>query len=774
MNRIRLVVAVILAVVVVAIGALAVFPPKEFVKSRFAAEVKAATGRELAIKGATSLRLLPSFVLRVENVELQNPAGASGDPLFAAHAVLIESSLWAIVTGSNVFDRVSVEGPRAALATDAKGQPNWTLPPGGGPGVVIRSVTFAGGEVTYRDGSSNEVLRMRGVDGTIREFAGANIGQLEIDAGEATVRAGPGGPQLTFAMVDADARAIAAGTAGEVTFKAASVHYRQSAGAQPVKLDGPQVTAKSVSLSQAFDAAAAVVWNGDRVAGDVRLPALAQLLEGKPSPVRVKIAAPKGNLDIDGAFALVGGAAKIEGKANAAAASLRDLAAWAGVQLPKTGAFGAAHAEGNVKLDGARIALEGAQIALDATKATGSLTVDMSGARPVISGKLAADALDVDSYLEAAPKPASAKKPRTRDLTAAASPAVPPAGSEKETLKNVLRAQLEVLDAPTQAGPEAAPADEPSQERTRALAVSSAWPDDPFDLSGLKAFDADLSLSVVKLTIAGVEVGVPDLKAALKEGTLALDAKNIVLEGARITGTASVNAREALPKLAAKLKAQGVDPQAWFELFDQEARFVGKSTVEVDLSGSGNSQRKLIDTLTGRIKAATSKGAIVGYDLNSFLGLLAAVAGQYDVGRRTPFDELEADVALTNGIAKKSTVEVTGSIIGVNGNGVLRLPSQEIDYRARLTLLSWGQSAAVHILGGWTQPKVNYSLAPSGTARALVQQDPLEPFKATDLKDPELANLAAQVLKKGADKGALSPQMTEALEALKARAEGSK
>src|SRR3990172_8679982 len=119
MNRIRLVVSVILAVVVIAVGALAVFPPKEFVKSRFAAEVKAATGRELAIKGATSLRLLPSFVLRVENVELQNPPGATGAPLFAAHAVLIESGLWAVVRGSNTFDRVSVEGPRGALATDA-------------------------------------------------------------------------------------------------------------------------------------------------------------------------------------------------------------------------------------------------------------------------------------------------------------------------------------------------------------------------------------------------------------------------------------------------------------------------------------------------------------------------------------------------------------------------------------------------------------------------------------------------------------------------------
>jgi AsmA protein len=304
--------------------------------------------------------------------------------------------------------------------------------------------------------------------------------------------------------------------------------------------------------------------------------------------------------------------------------------------------------------------------------------------------------------------------------------------------------------------------------------VSSVWPDDPFDLSGLTVLDADLSLSVAKLTIAGLEIAVPELKAALKEGTLALDAKNVALEGAKITGTASVNARDPQLKLAAKFKALGVDPEAWFELFNQEARFVGKSTVEVDVSGSGNSQRKLIDTLTGRIKAATSKGAIVGYDLNSLLGVLAALTGQYDASWRTPFDELEADVALTNGIAKKSSVEVTGSIIGVNGNGVVRLPSQEIDYRARLTLVSWGQSAAVHILGGWLQPKVDYSYATSDTARALVQQDPLEPLKGADLKDPELATLAAQVLKKGADKGALSPQLTGALQALKARAEGGK
>jgi uncharacterized protein involved in outer membrane biogenesis len=337
MHRFRLLVSVMLAVVAVGTGALAVFPPKEFIKGRLAGEVKAATGRALAIKGATSVRLLPSFVLRVEKVELENPPGTSGAPLFSAHAVLIEGSLWTVLNGSNRFERVSVEGPRVALEMDAKGQPNWAMPPGGGPFVSVRSITFAGGEVTYRDGASNGLLRLRGADGTIREYAGASIGQIEIDAGEATVVAGPGGPQLTLATVDVEATSIAAGGADEVIFKAASVVYRKGPGAQPVKLDQLQITAQRVSPAKAFPAAATAMWNGEQAAGDIQVPPLAELHEGKASsPMRVRLALPKGTHDAEGELPVAGGAPALDGKAGAAAASLREFAAWAGVELQVT------------------------------------------------------------------------------------------------------------------------------------------------------------------------------------------------------------------------------------------------------------------------------------------------------------------------------------------------------------------------------------------------------------------------------------------------------
>jgi uncharacterized protein involved in outer membrane biogenesis len=758
MKRIAFVVLAIVAVAAIALGALIVFPPKEWVKSVLAEKIKKATGRELVIKGATSVRLLPTVVLRVEDVELREPTGAPGEPLFFAKAVLIEAQPWQLISGSAI-ERVSLDEPRLALSSSTQAPPQGTGQP-----ITIRAVAITGGTLTYKDTRATEILQMAAVEGTVKDLVGTNVAELAFRAGETTIRGTASGPAVLLKALDASAKTLAREGAGEIALKAGQLRYGE--GASAIELEAPQATAKSVSWSGALDAAVGFVWNKEPITANVRVQSPSALVDGKPSPVVARLATPKGSLDLDVSLAVLDGAAKIDGKTNAAAASLRDLAAWAGVQMPKTGVFGAARVEGDVKLEGKRIAFDKVQVVLDATKATGSLALDFGGPRPVLSGQLSADAVDVDSYFEAAPPPA--KKARVRELPPASPPVLPP-GSEKEALKGALRAQLTALEA----SPEAS-APSPGQDRTRGLAVGNEWSDDPIDLSGLNTIDADLIVSVAKLTIREFEIGVPDLKAALKGGVLSLDAKDIAVEGARITGTASVDAREARPKLATKFKAHGVDPKAWFEVVGQEARIVGKSSVEADLSGSGNSARKLIETLSGRVKAATSKGAIVGYDLTNVWGGIVAIFSGYDPRSRTPFDELEADLALTDGVTSKSTVEITGPIVGVNGSGVVRLPSREIDYKAQLSLLSLGQSAAVRILGGWLQPKVNVTNWGALASSRGPQADPLEPLKGADLKDPELARLATEVLKKGASQGTLSPQVTEALQEVKARAEGRK
>lgn len=761
MKRIAIIASVIVAFVIIAAGALLVFPPKGPVKDWLAQQVKATTGRELVVNGDMSLRLLPRIVLRLENVELKNPPGPPRDPLFAARAVLVEAELWPLIVGRRSIDRVSVEEPRIALATNAQGQPNWTMPQtGDGQPVSVGLLTIANGALAYRDERSDDVLELAALEGTAKDITKERIADLAVKGREVRLRGAANGPSVVLKAVDVDAKGLAPEKIGALNVKAATLLYKQSDAAAAMELAGPQASAKSLSRTGPLEAAVAFDLNKERIAGDVKLQSPAQAMEGKPSPASARLTAPKGKIDVDGTLALVGGAAKMEGKASASSPSLRSLATWVGVGLPNTGTFGPASVEGNAKVDGTRIVLDNVKLALDATKTTGSLTVDFGRARPLISGTLSADAVDADSFFE----PPAPPRPRVRSVPVAASPATPPV-AVKEALKAYLKAQLASLDADATLEDLTA-----SQRKTRALAVATEWSDDPIDLSALKSVDLDLSLTVAKLTVGGFEIGVPELKADLKDGTLSLDAKNLAVEGGRLTGTATVDVREAQPKLATKFRAEGVDALAAFETIGVNGLFAGKSAVDAELRASGNSLRKLVDTLTGRLKAETGKGAIVGYDFSSIWSWIFG-SRQYDASRRTPFDRLEAEVALTNGIASKSTMNVTGPILGASANGTLRLPSRDLDYRARLNLASWGQPIALRIFGEWEAP----SFVPDwgGFTRGLeVQANPLDLLKEADLKDPELASLAGEVLKKAGNTGALPPQAIQALEGLKSRAEG--
>ena len=717
MKRIAIIASGIVALVFIAAGLLLVFPPKGAIKRLLAEQVKAATGRELVVKGGTSLRLLPRIVLKLDNVELKNPPGPPRDPLFAARSVLVEAELWPLIAGRRTVDRVSLEEPRIVLLTNAQGEQSWTMAQaGGGRPVSVGLLTVANGTLVHRDERSGDVLEVAALEGTAKDIAKEQIADLVVKGREVKWRGVSTGPMA--------------------------------------------VSAKSVSRTGPLEAKVSFDLNKERIEGDVKLQSPGQLLEGTPSLVSARLEAPKGKIDIDGTLALAGGAAKMEGKVNATSPSLRSLATWIGIALPKTGAFAAASVEGNAKIDGKRIVLDNAKLGLDATKTTGALVVDFGRARPLISGTLNADVVDADSYFEAPAPP----RPRVRSVPVAEPPATSPV-PVKEALKAYLKAQLASLEADATLEDLTA-----SQRQTRSLPVATEWSNDPIDLSALKAVDLDLSLVVAKLTVGGFEIGVPELKTDLKDGTLLLDAKNLAVEGGRITGTATVDVRDAQPKLATRFKAEGVDALAAFESIGVNGLIAGKSAIDAELRASGNSLRKLVETVTGRLKAETGKGAIIGYDFSSIWSWIFG-SRQYDASRRTPFDRLETEVALLNGIASKSTMNVTGPVLGASANGTLRLPSRDLDYRARLNLASWGQPIALRVFGEWRAP----SFAPDwgGYARSVEPQaSPLEILKDTDLKDPELASLAGEVLKKAGTTGALPPHAIQALEALKARAEG--
>jgi len=93
--------------------------------------------------------------------------------------------------------------------------------------------------------------------------------------------------------------------------------------------------------------------------------------------------------------------------------SLRDLAALAGSRMTPGPGLGAFSARGHIVRQGQVIAITGAQIGLDHLKASGNVTLDLSGSRPKASGDVATADLDMNPYLgpEAPPGAAWPRQP---------------------------------------------------------------------------------------------------------------------------------------------------------------------------------------------------------------------------------------------------------------------------------------------------------------------------------------------------------------------------
>ena len=88
--------------------------------------------------------------------------------------------------------------------------------------------------------------------------------------------------------------------------------------------------------------------------------------------------------------------------------SLRELAALAGSKMTPGPGLSAFSAKGHVVRKGQVIAITGARIGLDHLGASGNVTLDLSGARPKVSGDVATADLDMNPYLGPEPPPGAA------------------------------------------------------------------------------------------------------------------------------------------------------------------------------------------------------------------------------------------------------------------------------------------------------------------------------------------------------------------------------
>ena len=98
-------------------------------KPRVIEAVRNATGRELAIDGDISVRLLPTPTLSVAGVRLANLQGASTPDMARLKSLDISVALMPLISGNVQVTKVTLVDPEVELERLADGRVNWIFAP---------------------------------------------------------------------------------------------------------------------------------------------------------------------------------------------------------------------------------------------------------------------------------------------------------------------------------------------------------------------------------------------------------------------------------------------------------------------------------------------------------------------------------------------------------------------------------------------------------------------------------------------------------------------
>lgn len=630
MKKFLIGVAVLIVLIVAAAFIVPPLVPLDAYKAKIAAAVKQATGRDLRISGSVHFSLLPSLALEANDVALSNLPGSASPNMIQLKTLDVDLKLLPLLHGAVAIDRLQLIDPAIALEVDKNGHPNWAFAP---------SPTTP----------------------TAPSHAPA----------PAASNSSSGFPSLSFADISI--------VNGQVSY------FDQRTGEKRL-LSNVNMQLSLPSFAGPFAAKGSAVWNGKKATVTLNVAAPGSLQAGGTSPVTISLTAAPIDFNFQG-DATGATLSRLDGMAKLTVPSVRGLAQWLGVPFnpPGTG-FERLAINGKITKAPSKIAFTDAALALDSIKATGAVTLDSSGARPYISGRLNVDKLDVNPYLAS--------------VQGSAPTSPPPSGATPST----------------SAAPSAAPP-----------AKSGGWSDAPIDFSALKAVNADFDLSANAIIYRKIEIGRSALALHLKNGRFEADLTNMTLYEGKGQGKFVADGSGAVPAVSADFNLSDVAVQPLLRDATGFNRLIGKGSLALNVAGRGKSEREIIGALNGKGSLALANGKISGVNLVAFMKNLAStVTGSQSGANETDFGSLTGTYTITNGILHNNDLKLVSPELPMTGAGSVDLPLRQVNYK--LTPSIAGVVAVpVDITGAWDN--LSYRPDVSGLAKGLMN----EPGKTLDL-----------------------------------------
>ncbi|PZO47933.1 MAG: hypothetical protein DCF16_17065, partial [Alphaproteobacteria bacterium] len=421
------------------------------------------------------------------------------------------------------------------------------------------------------------------------------------------------------------------------------ITFEGTEGGEPLTFEDVDARLQLDSLDSPANLEAALNYRGERLNIESEIAAPRAVLEKGVTPMTARLRSAPVDATYEGTFNAETGA--LAGSIDANGSSLRRLLAWMGTPMEGDRGFGNFGVTGQMTREGETTALTETVLRLDAIEARGNLNlINQESGRLRVTGALAAGTLDLNPYLP------------------------PPAQGEG------------------------------------GVQVESGWSNAPIDLSGLRALDADLNLTLgglqfQRMTFSNVALG-------LRVARGALDARltRISLYDGGGTARLIADGSGAVPRVAIELDAQNIQAETLLRDAIGFDKIVGRGRLTASLIGVGASQSAIMHSLDGSASFTFNDGQWKGVNLAQMARTLQAMAsGQAAAGEggATDFAELASTFTVSDGVMATDNLRLLNPYVRLEGRGLVNVGAQTIDMRLtpRAVNNAQGQGGDLNIAG---------------------------------------------------------------------------
>ncbi|MGF6090966.1 AsmA family protein [Pseudomonas sp. 18173] len=256
---------------------------------------------------------------------------------------------------------------------------------------------------------------------------------------------------------------------------------------------------------------------------------------------------------------------------------------------------------------------------------------------------------------------------------------LPPKSAEANSATQVRQAEVASTEATAIAGAGSTPL--PPAPTKEAWSSERLLP-----VERLSKLDVDADLTFGQLTLQKLPIHNAALKATGQGGLLTLaNLRGDLYEG-NFETSGTLDVRQAVPALSLQTKVNRVPAEKILESQGKNPPVKGLVTLNSNLTGNGNSQKALIETLNGNASIVINNGVLLNANLEQQLCKGIATLNRKSLsgeprGKDTPFQELKGNLTLRNGVASNPDLKVRIPGMAVNGDGDIDLRVLGMDYR---------------------------------------------------------------------------------------------